>query len=686
MKKMEKITLICFCLVAMSLLSVSSPARDGEGVFLRKRDNAVMWEFDLSGKGDFFSLPFPTELLRKDDGDVDVGKFPNPLGLTMVERIKSAFENGYGYSPGSVVYFRWTGPINRKMLGDKKSPQPIEAPIFLVDVDPDSPERGKRYPVMAHFYDKNKRWLKGSKYVLAVMPVPGFVLRENTLYAAGVMKSLGDADGKNLSGNSALIDMAGGRAPKGALGQKALEVYGPVLTRLDRLGYEVNDMAALTVFRTGDPTERFLKLFEGILNLPVVEMVEPLKVTREYDTYYVIEGVVEMPQFQEGEYPYHRGKGGTFRFDENGKPVAQWTDRVPICITVPKARMPQRGFPILMYHHGTSGISTQFVDRGVVKPDGEVPPAGTGPAMVAAYRGIAMAGAAQPRNRQRGGTAGKTGYYNFLNPEAVRDNFLQASIEAALFLRFLKSVRINPKMCPETETGSSSIRFDHDLIFSMGHSMGSITQGPWAGVETDLAAVIPSGHGPYWALQIAEGNQFNLKRLRKKGLGTGEGLLGMDRYHPLLNLLAAVLAPADPFVYEPHYVTRPLPDRKPKHVWVSFGTNDHYYPPSTQNASILSIGLDFAGPVIIDQTARMLELAGLRKLEYPVSANRRTPGGDVTAVAVQYEELPPPDGHNINFQRDETRFQWSCFLYSIAVDGVPTVYAPGDGWDAECAP
>ncbi len=639
--------------------------------------------FDLSGQGGFFSLPFPTELRRDQDGKIDVDDFPNPLGLKMVERVKAAVKSGYGYSTGPAIYFKFSGPIGETWLGHPKTPLPENSPLFLMDVDPDSPERGKKFPLMARFYNKNSRWLRGGDNLLAVMPVPGVVLRENTLYAAGVTSDLQDAGGTDVSPCPALGMMAAGKVPPGDLGQKALEVYCPVLASLAETGIHAGNLAALTAFRTGDPTSRLRGLFDGAVADPPVQIIEPLTVTREYPDFYVLEGAALMPLYQEGEYPYHHGKGGTFVFDENGLPLIQAMDRAPFCVTIPKSVMPEKGFPLLMFHHGTSGISTQFVDRGVVSADGEPSPPGTGPAMVMARRGYAMAGAAQLKNQERGGSAGKTGFYNFLNPEAVRDNFLQSSLEAGLFLRMLRQLEIDPALCPLSSNGQE-IRFDPDLISSMGQSMGSITQGTWAGIEPGLAAVIPSGHGPYWALQIAEGNQFNLKRLKKKGLGTGEGLLGMDRYHPLLNMLAIVLAPADPFAYEPLYYKRPLPGNKAKHVLCAFGTNDHYFPPSTQNASILSIGLDLAGPQIIPGTRQALEVGGLKNLDYPVRGNRQGPHGPVTAAATQYEELPPPDGHNINFQRHETRYQYSCFLHSLARDGVPTLYAPAKQWDQEC--
>ncbi|MFO8058266.1 MAG: hypothetical protein R6V10_13320 [bacterium] len=117
---------------------------------------------------------------------------------------------------------------------------------------------------------------------------------------------------------------------------------------------------------------------------------------------------------------------------------------------------------------------------------------------------------------------------------------------------------------------------------------------------------------------------------------------------------------------------------------MAFGTDDHYFPPATQNASVVSMGLDLAGHQVIPDTLKMIKLAGLEHLDYPVSLNRSSPSGPVTAVTVQYKAAPPLDGHHINFQRHETRYQYACFLKTLARTGKPVLYGPAERWDAPC--
>lgn len=686
---MKKV-LIVIAGLGMVMVLTSVPAS-----VVAKKD--ASWILDLSGEGKFFDLPYPSELRRQSDGSIDMDGFPNHLGLKMVDRIRDAIANGYGFSTAPVIYFRFAGGIGESNLPTPKESLGSGSPIFLVDIDPDSPERGNIYPLTSKFYAPGPALMKSraTKNLLAIMPLAGFVLKENTLYAAGVLRSLGGKDGAPLPKSPALIAIAEGRAPEGALGGKALDVYGPALKALTDIGMNISEICALTVFRTGDPTERMVKLFDGVKDLPTLAFETALQKTREYDLYTVLEGAVMMPQFQDGTPPFGHGRGGRTQFDSSGKPVIQRLERVPVCITVPKKNMPAGGFPVMIYVHGTAGISTQVVDRGAVTEDSPeeshgfvsdmifgksgMTERGAGPSLVLAHHGIAALGAAQPVNGERGYNPQMITFYNFLSPEALRDNLLQASAEASMLLRLLQKIEIDPALCPGTDTGGGPVRFDPELIFGMGQSLGSLILGPWGGVETDVKVLFPSGNGAYWTLFIAEGNAFDFDSLKKKGVGLTESV-GMDRHHPYIMGLANVLAPGDPYVYQPHYFKDPLPGRAPKHVWISFGLYDHYFPPVSQNAAILCTGMDFAGPIGEPSTGPMLELAGLDQLDYPIKLNK----GEVTAVAVQYPQWGPLDGHHINYQRQDTKYQYGCFLESYIKDGAPTLYAPKDQWDAKC--
>lgn len=658
---------------------------------------------EFSGKGKFFDLPFPTELRRAADGSLELDDFPKVLGLEMVARAREGMAQGFGFSTAPVIYFRFDGKVSEDFPSAAASMRP-GASLFIIDIDPSSPERGRRFPALARFYPNGPSFMVEARNLLALTPAYGFALREDTLYAAGVMDSLGDGQGRPLSASPSLAAIRGGEVPSGELGGRAFELYAPALEALSGMGVEPSRIAALTVFRTGDPTARMQRFHEAVIEMPTLELVEPLRRTREYDGFVVLEGALKMPQFQEGTPPYSKGQGGRLHFDAEGRPIIQRWERVPVCITVPRQPMPERGFPLMIYIHGTAGVSTQFVDRGrVPDQEGYEPgsvgmirsllfeskhhaPEGTGPAQVLAHRGIAAVGAAQPQNGERGGRPDMIYFYNFLSPEALRDNLLQAAAEAAMLLRFMQKLEIDPALCPGTESGGAAIKFDPELSFGMGQSLGSLIMGPWGALDSELKALIPAGNGAYWSLFMSAGNPLAMKRLYKSDRGLADYLLRMDEFHPVIMLISTVLAPADPFAYQGRYFKDPLPGRAPKHVWAGFGLYDHYFYPVSQNAAMIAMGLDLAGPSLEPSTMPALELAGLKRLDYPVSGNKRTPTGPVTAVAVHYLQDGVLDGHHVNYQREDAKYQYGCFLESLVKNGVPAVFAPKAQWDAECGP
>jgi len=677
-------------LVAIVALAVCAPSAGA--------DKDVSWIFDLSGKGGFLDLPFPTELRRKPNGKLSMSGFPNPYRIKTVERTKKAMAGGYGYSTAPVIYFKFDGALDPDSLPGPEETMRIGADIFLIDVDPNSPEKGRRFPLMAHFY-KKAAYMNSARNLLAFQPVPGFVLRENTLYAAGVMTSLPTAGGGGLKPSLDLQAIANMRTPEGKMGWDAQQVYIFPMLALMTMDVDVDQLAALTTFWTGDPTERMQRLYAGVIQIDEFEFEEPLEQTRDYDLYTVLEGKALMPQYQDGKRPYDNGKGGRIQFDDDGEPVVQRWESVAVALSIPKGKAPKSGFPIMIYIHGTAGVSTQFIDRGEIVEEGKSrdrgavselvwemnnhAPEGTGPAMIYAQHGIAGAGAAQQHAGERGGSSTQLGYYNFFSPEALRDNMLQATAEAAFLLRLIKQLEIDPALCPDTDAGGGPVRFNPELIFGTGQSLGSLILGPWGAVETDLKALIPAGNGAYWSLFIAEGNALDTKLIKRRGGGQGD-LFKLDRFHPFVSILSNVLAEADPFAYQPHYFKRPLPGRAPKHVWAPFGLYDHYFYPVSQNAAILAMGLDVAGSALEDSTEEMLDLAGLKQLDYPIRQNRQTPAGPVTAVAVQFEQYGPLDGHHVTYQRDDAKQQYGCFLESLVRDGVPTVREPGEEWDDPC--
>lgn len=672
--------------------------------------------FDLAQGTDFYAFPFPTDLRRSPGGQsgLDLSGYPSP-GLSFLSNLQTRYRDlaaqAKGFSRSTPIYFVFDDAI----LESNLPATPMEAlakesPVFLVDVDPVSPVYGRRFPLRIRFYSQPGSF--HPKNLLAMTPLPGIVLRPDTTYAAIVTRSLRDAEGNLLGSPLDLQKLLCGETPDKQRGEEARDAYRYLTLFLMKNDLPSGSIAAATVFTTGNPVAETERIYSCTESLPTPPLSSPIEQTREYETYYVLESTYTAPQSQKGTPPYLFG-GGDMVLDPDGCPVELWEQDIPIALAVPKGRMPSAGWPLVIYIHGTGGVSTQMLDRGRRPSSGEPAPKGTGPALTFAARGMATAGAESPVSPHRGGTPGMDGYdfYNVLQPPALRDNLRQAMAEHVLFIRILKQLKIDPALCPETDASLASdgkIGFDGNALFAMGQSQGSIVLDIWSAFEKNLAAIIPSGTGAHFgtmALEMRTLPTGDLLRVLLKIPGDEE----LDLFHPFLNILMLGWGPADPVNFAGHFFREPLPGREAKHVFVSQGFFDSFFPPPSQNAFILAAGLQLAGEPFpmeaFDEIAREIDYqsprCGLKApcarstvevmdylnreiADYPVTANITSgTGTQITGVIVEALEDGIMDGHHINFQLDNMKYQYGCFLRTLVDTGMPVLLEP-DALEATC--
>jgi hypothetical protein len=119
-------------------------------VCLEGCNNDVEMVFDLRDNADFFDQGVPNDLKVKEDGSLNVdGLF---TGISpFIHAYKQAIENSEtGFSTLSRAYIRFTKPIPEADLNlddDPLSYLSHNSPVQLIDVDPSSPELGRRYPL-----------------------------------------------------------------------------------------------------------------------------------------------------------------------------------------------------------------------------------------------------------------------------------------------------------------------------------------------------------------------------------------------------------------------------------------------------------------------------------------------------------------------------------------------------------
>ncbi|MGB0648258.1 MAG: hypothetical protein ACPGQS_13825, partial [Bradymonadia bacterium] len=155
-------------------------------------------------------------------------------------------------------------------------------------------------------------------------------------------------------------------------------------------------------------------------------------------------------------------------YDENGEPIIQRTERLRFSISIPSnTEMPESGWPVVMYGHGTGGDYRSYINSGA--------------AATLARVGIATIGIDQvhhgPRDDRPNGcdTQGDPSacvaalFFNFINPLAGRDNVRQSAADFVSLARLLRTQTLvvgqgeeMPEPEPEPEPESETMERDED--------------------------------------------------------------------------------------------------------------------------------------------------------------------------------------------------------------------------------
>jgi len=633
---------------------------------------------DLSAPASFYDLPYPSDLRLTEEGGPDLTALPRPAGGVADTLIDAAMARP-GFPEAPVGYFRFDGELPTLDATDIVAAEST-APLLLADVDPSSPERGTLYPVVAHVHTPDAF---APENLLAVSLYPGFVLQGGRKYAFVVKRALGDAAGEPLGVPKALVELESGATPKGARGKDLAALYQPLWETLGTLGIEPRDVAAATVFTVGDPIAETLKLSDEVLAdfHPTIDglALDPDDGATQ-PRFCEVHGTITYPQFQKGTPPFDTE--GRLVFGAGGKPAKQRDEVAPIALTIPKEPMPAGGYPLVVYIHGSGGISTQLVDRGKITVPGGTATKGEGPAFVLAAHGFAAAGSAMPLNPERLPGASDYAYINYGNLGAFASTFRQGVFEQRMFIRALKELAVDPSVIagctgPTLPNGETAYRFDTDHLILMGQSMGGQYTNLTAAVEPLVQAAIPTGAGGMWSQFMTASPLFGgVKNVAGSLLEVDPD--NLTYLHPALNLLYTAWEPGDAIAAVPHIGLRPFEGHPARSFYEPVGKDDEFFPTVTYNAMAMAYGSQEAGDVVWPEMQNDLSLVGRDGiLSYPVGDNEASAdGAPFTAVVVQWEGDGIADPHTVFSQRDDVKYQYGCFAETFLKTGKGVVPAP----------
>jgi pimeloyl-ACP methyl ester carboxylesterase len=452
-------------------------------------------------------------------------------------------------------------------------------------------------------------------------------------------------------------------APSGEALSGLWSLYAPVRAWLSERPSGSPEIALASVFTTQNPVREMFTLYEAIQALPepTPREVVSVGVQRARTNYELFRGRYSAPRFQEGEIPY-KNQGGAIRFDEAGAPIVQGEENLRFSLSVPaddELPMPEGGWPVVLYAHGTGGNYESYY-RGDV-------------ALTLARQGLAVLSIDQIHHGERDGGQcdGPVNYaqcvsllfFNFLIPEAGRDNVRQSALDFVSLTRLVPHIDLPAELSDE----GRAVKLNPNKVMFMGHSQGGLNGPLFMAIEPKVLGGVLSGAGSNIAISLEQKTKpFNLNAIVRAALGLPAGE-PLDRWHPSLSLLQTFLEPGDSANFGRFWFAEPAEGHVAKSVFMTVGLQDEFTPPDTTFALATSGRVPLIEPIF--QPIEALDFLGVESTGLPpFSAN--VADGSATAGLAQFET----QGHYVVFESASAKERYGKFLSDLANRSIPKIY------------
>ncbi len=643
-----------------------------------------------SGDNDFYRLPYPNDIRKDSEGNIDPSGHPTPgdiLGTDLVQLyIDASKRDLQGFSTNATAFFRFSTGFQTSNLPSQSSPSDV---LRIVNLDTGEVSTSLRW------FGASGRF---SKYIcenwLSFGPAVGDTLEPGTPYAFIISKDLMAEGGGAFARDADLDALLADTSPGGDLAD-AYTAYQPLRDWLDDpTNTEVaeGDILSVAVFTTQDPEATIKNLEQVIDDLPDTDPNFPAvvagkefascdgadasnndspvcgsdikcTVTDGSDAVQELHGIIELPAFQEGTLPFETS-GGNIALDGSDMPEIQGRQEVCVTLTVPRDQDPPAdGFPLVIYAHGTGGSATSSIENGIARDivTGELDSAPVN-AVVLGFD-LPMHG-----SRKGGSTRGSDElFFNAFNPAAARDNLLQGSADIMALLRWASDINIASGDSP---TGRE-IAFDADALMLFAHSQGASHAALLLPYEDSIHAAVLSGvGGDLRETLLNKTMPTNFAAALPLVLSDPDPqdttMLAAGINHPVLNIIQPYFDRSDPVNMAPRiFFDRGDQIHDAAHLFLTYGVADSFTPEENTQALIRSAGLAGVNPI---------RSGGFAGINAPVSEN--VLGGTLTAAFRQYDAPAGQDGHFVVFAAGTDgggRDDALKFIFTAILESAPTI-------------
>lgn len=596
----------------------------------------------------FYAQPWPLAMRLREDGALDLAGFPMPAAATFLsDNLETIATQARGFSTNGAIFMTFSGTLDPDSLPTPEQSTEEDSSIALIEVGEGSETRGERTPIACSFTARATGYTPAN--TLACTPYPGFPLRPAATYALVLYDRLHDPRDRPVERSQRFDAVLEGEDDGDPLTAQFVEAYAPLVDYLLAEEGSLDGVVGATVWQTQDPGAQMRALAEDVKSqdapapneVAALSVVLPSEVTGNFTG---IEGTYDAPIYQQGIMPYFLF-GGDIRFEADGSPRRAGTFPVRYAMAIPEGEMPEDGWPIVLYHHGTAGDAYTFLTEGT--------------AFNIAAAGVAVISIDAPAHGTRsGGLDPQLTFFNIANVLALRDNIRQGAVDLLGLERFVQAFDVSADDSP---TGTA-IRFDPERIFAMGHSQGALLVQLMLPFAERVKGVMLSGAGAsITASVLYKRSPVDIPALARSYLAL-EDDERLDPFHPALTLLQAFSEVADGSNYAPY--TYRWPGGRGMDVWATQGLRDIFAPPEVTSPLVTAYGLSPIGPLAM--RVEGLLLRGLTPLTPPVSANREGIDGErYTAVYSQYAA----SDHFLIQQNPTAEAQLTHWFRSLATEG-----------------